>query len=45
MLTEAFAAVQAVDPSVLRAFGSLLISATAVGTAFGLAAGWALKRR
>ncbi len=45
MLNNALDAVQAVDPTALRAFGYLLISATAASTAFGLAAGWALKRR
>ncbi len=35
----------ATDPAIVRAFGYLLISATALGTAFGLTVGWVLKRR
>ncbi len=35
----------AADPAVVRAFGYLLISATALGTAFGLTVGWVLKHR
>lgn len=45
MLSNAIEAVQAVDPSALRAFTYLLGATACAFLAFGLAAGWALKRR
>ncbi len=45
MLQTLVTAINAADPTIVRAFGYLLVSATTLGTAFGLAAGWALKRR